>query len=161
MRTKRRFALLLASAAALGVGFIAFPGSAAAAPPAGPDLYLPGHRGERFLRHASDHRGRRADRAGVRAVSWAFGFARSSSPATSETTSVKLQFDDDITFNLAGIPTCPAAELTGKTIAQAYEQCGPGADGSRPEGNAYLSPAGTVERVRVDHGPDGGPTPAR
>ena len=33
MRTRRRIALLLCSAAALGVGLIAFPASAAAAPP--------------------------------------------------------------------------------------------------------------------------------
>ena len=36
MRTRKRVALLLASAAALGVGFIAFPASAAAAPPVVP-----------------------------------------------------------------------------------------------------------------------------
>ena len=33
-------------------------------------------------------------------------------------------------------------------IAQAYEQCGPGADGNPPsEGNAYLSPAGNVSGI--------------
>ena len=51
MRTRRRIALLLASAAALGVGLIALPASAAAVPPVRPDLCLPGHRGQRFLRH--------------------------------------------------------------------------------------------------------------
>ena len=44
------------------------------------------------------------------------------------------------TLNLTGIPTCPASELVGKNIAQAWEQCGPGADGNpASEGNAYLS----------------------
>jgi hypothetical protein len=66
-------------------------------------------------------------------------------PTTSETTSVTLQFDDNIALNLAGIPSCPAAEVSGKNIAQAWEQCGPGADGSpASEGNAYLSPPTAV-----------------
>ena len=44
---------------------------------------------------------------------------------------MNLRFDDDIKINLAADPgTCPASELSGKTIAQAYEQCGPGADGN-------------------------------
>ena len=50
MRTRRRIALLLASAAALGVGLIALPASAAAAPPVDPDLYPQGLDGQRFLR---------------------------------------------------------------------------------------------------------------
>jgi hypothetical protein len=62
------------------------------------------------------------------------------SPVTSETTNVNLKFDDDIALNLAGIPACPASELTGKNIRAAWEQCGPGADGTpASEGNAYLS----------------------
>ncbi len=58
---------------------------------------------------------------------------------------MKLAFDNDIALNLAGIPSCPSSELTGKNIAAAYEQCGPNADGNPPsEGNAYLSAAGNV-----------------
>ena len=41
MRTRRRIGLLLASAAALGVGVIAFPSSAAAAPPVVPACGFP------------------------------------------------------------------------------------------------------------------------
>ena len=41
MRTRRRIALLLCSAAALGVGLIAFPGSAAATPPVVPSCTFP------------------------------------------------------------------------------------------------------------------------
>ena len=67
------------------------------------------------------------------------------SPATSETTSVTLRFDNDIALNLTGIPVCPSSELTGKNMAAAYEQCGPNADGNpASEGNAYLSAAGNV-----------------
>jgi len=62
------------------------------------------------------------------------------SPSTDETTKVVVKYDDAGTINLTGIPACPAAEVTGKNIAQAWEQCGPGADGSpASEGNAYLS----------------------
>ena len=59
-----------------------------------------------------------------------------------------LRFDDDIALNLAGIPSCPSSELTGKNIAAAYEQCGPNADGNpASEGNAYLSAAGNVSGI--------------
>jgi hypothetical protein len=61
-------------------------------------------------------------------------------PTTSETTVVDLSFDNDIALNLTGIASCPSSELTGKTVAAAWEQCGPGADGNpASEGNAYLS----------------------
>ena len=70
------------------------------------------------------------------------------SPTTSETTKVKLQFDENIALNLSGIPSCPASELVNKNLAQAWEQCGPGADGSpASEGNAYLS-TGWAQRQR-------------
>ena len=53
---------------------------------------------------------------------------------------MNLQFDENIALNLAGIPSCPSSELASKNIAQAWEQCGPGADGNpASEGNAYLS----------------------
>jgi hypothetical protein len=61
-------------------------------------------------------------------------------PPTDESTKVIVRYDDDGRINLSGIPTCPASELTGKNVAAAWEQCGPGADGSpASEGNAYLS----------------------
>jgi hypothetical protein len=67
------------------------------------------------------------------------------SPTTDETTKVIVRYDDDGTINLNGIPSCPASELAGKNIRQAYEQCGPGADGTpASEGNAYLSAPGNV-----------------
>ena len=52
---------------------------------------------------------------------------------------VTLLFDDDGKLNLAGIPMCTASFGGGTTIAQAWERCGPGADGPG-EVNAYLSP---------------------
>ena len=51
-----------------------------------------------------------------------------------------VKYDDAGTINLTGIPSCPATELVNKNVAQAWEQCGPGADGNpASEGNAYLS----------------------
>ncbi|HXF00969.1 MAG TPA: hypothetical protein VN458_11570 [Solirubrobacterales bacterium] len=134
----------LATAAALGVGLVAFPGIAAAPPPpvvpsCTPQfssasrscvrLKVTGLQGPAGIQAGAEN-----IRLGVRTRSTLIF------PSASEVTSVVLRFDDDILLNLGGIPTCPASELTGKKIAQAWEQCGPGADGSPPsEGNAYLS----------------------
>ena len=145
MRTRRRIAALVVSAAALGVGFIAFPASSAAAPPVVPTCAFPATAG-------SDSCGSVAVNGVVPPVGAAFeniklGIRVRSqfTPTTSETTSVNLKFDNDIALNLAGIPSCPSSELTGKNIKDAYEQCGPGADGTpASEGNAYLSAAGNV-----------------
>jgi hypothetical protein len=78
-------------------------------------------------------------------------------PPTDEWKNVTLRFDDDILLNLATIPVCSPSELPagmgGATIAQAYEQCGPGADGNPPsEGNAFLSPPGNVSGKAIDQG---------
>ena len=144
MRTRRRIALLLASAAALGVGLIAFPASAAAVPPVVPACTFPKHAAgsdscAKLLATGSPNPIGAAYenlRLGVR--------VRSQLVSGSETQSVTLRFDDDIKVNLATVPgTCTAAQLSGDTIAQAYAQCGPGAGGS----NTYLSPAGNVSGV--------------
>ena len=154
MRTRRRIAALVVSAAALGVGFIALPSSAAAAPPVVPTCAFPATAG-------SDSCGTIRTTAVAAPIGTAYeniklGIRVRSqfSPTTSETTSVNLKFDDDIALNLAGIPSCPASELTGKNISAAYEQCGPGADGNPPsEGNAFLSAAGNSFK-RDYHGED-------
>jgi hypothetical protein len=140
MRTRRRIALLVASAAALGVGLIAFPASSAAAPPVVPTCTPPATAG-------SDSCGTIRTTANAAPIGSTLEPIRLGvrvrsvfSPSTSETTSVKLQCDEQIALNLTGIPSCPASEVIGKNIAQAWEQCGPGADGSpSSEGNAYLS----------------------
>ena len=99
--------MLLASAAALGVGLIALPASAAAAPPVVPTCTFPNTRGQRFLRHDRDHRGRRADRAAFEPIRLGVRVRSEFTPATSETTSVNLKFDDDIALNLAGSRPVP------------------------------------------------------
>ena len=139
MRTRRRIALLVASCAALGVA-IALPASAAAAPPVIATCTPKASTG-------SDS----CVRGVVTAVDGSLGTAfepirlgtrvRSVfDPSTHESTQVIIRYDDDGQINLTGIPTCPAAEVVGKNIAAAWEQCGPGADGNpSSEGNAFLS----------------------
>jgi hypothetical protein len=75
-----------------------------------------------------------------------------------KTSNVALLFDNDVVINLAALPkNCTANGAGGlpdwngaTTIAQAWEDCGPGAD-TAPEANAYLSPAtavsGTISTV--------------
>ncbi|HXF00280.1 MAG TPA: hypothetical protein VN458_08020 [Solirubrobacterales bacterium] len=140
MRTRRRIALLLCSAAALGVGLIAFPASSAAAPPVVPTCNPVASTGSDSCVSGK-----------VTAVSPPLGTALEPiklgtrvrsvfSPSTDETTKVVVKYDDAGTINLAGIPSCPSSELVNKNVSQAWEQCGPGADGSpASEGNAYLS----------------------
>ena len=144
MHTRRRIALLLASAATLGVGLIAFPGSAAAAPPAVPICAFPATAG-------SDSCAKLVATGSPNPIGAAYENLRLGvrvrsqfSPASSETTKVILRFDDDMQVQLNTVPgTCTAAQLSGKTIAQAYAICGPGPGGS----NTYLSPPGNVSGV--------------
>jgi hypothetical protein len=140
MRSRRRIALLLAAAGALGVGLIAFPTSAAAAPPVVPTCTPKPSTGS-----DSCVRGR------VQALNAPLGGTLENirlgtrvrsifQPATDESTKVIVRYDDDGRINLTGIPTCPSSELVDKDIREAWEQCGPGADSTpASEGNAYLS----------------------
>jgi len=140
MRTKRRTALLLCSAAALGVGFFAFTGSAAAAPPVVPSCNFPVTAGSDSCATLRTTANTAPIGSTLEPIKLGVRVRSQFSPSTSETTSVKLQFDEQIALNLTGIPSCPASELVNKNLAQAWEQCGPGADGNpSSEGNAYLS----------------------
>jgi hypothetical protein len=143
MRKRRRLGLLLASAAALGVGLIAFPASAAALPPVVPTCTPKASTG-------SDS----CVRGTVNAVDGSLGRTfenvrlgtrvRSNLQSGGETTKVIIRYDDDGRLQLNTVPgTCTAAQLSGDTIAQAYAQCGPGPGGS----NTYLSPPGNVSGV--------------
>ena len=107
MRSRRRVALLLASAGALGVGLIALPGSAAAAPPVVPTCTFPVTAGSdscgtvRTTAVAPPIGGvLEPIRLGIRVRS-------KFEPATSETTGVKLQFDEQIALNLTGSRPVP------------------------------------------------------
>jgi hypothetical protein len=176
MRIRRQSAIVLASAAALGVGLIALPASAAAAPPVVPTCTpKPSTNSDSCVtlkvaaRDGSIGAAFENVRLGVRASSV---FDSSSD----EVSTLTLRFDDKIALSFAGIPVCSPGELSGKNIAQAWEQCGPGADGTPPsEGNAYLStglgpqvsgvahinaPFNTNACVLVFRGPNWDPPPA-
>jgi hypothetical protein len=146
MRIGKRIPVLLASAAALGVGFIAFPGGAAAAAPVQvPTCTFPNTPGSDSCASLQVNAVSAPIGSALEPVGLGVRVRSQFTPTSSETKNVNLKFDDNIALNLAGIPSCPASEVTGKTIAQAWEQCGPGADGSpASEGNAYLSPPTAV-----------------
>ena len=144
MRTKRRAALALATAAAVGAGLIAFTGSASAlsfCTPAAPNptagnqscvngaitpntglgstfknVSLFTHVSTKYLHPGNKPQG---------------GFAKS----------VSVLYDADGKITPGAIPKCTAAQLSGKNISQAWNTCGPGAGTAH---NAYLSPATAV-----------------
>ena len=139
MRTKRRVAFTLATAAAFAVGFIAFAASAAADPPAcNPGTsatdnkscvnfqVLPNHSAasNSLFVHTHTNYAHPGDKAQG-------GFAKT----------VTLLFDNDWAITAGTIPKCTTAQLSGKNISQAWATCGPGAAASH---NAYLSPATAV-----------------
>src|SRR5919109_1152758 len=117
MRFKRRQALLVVAAAALGVGFIAFPGSAGAqvpncTPPTTPTndscarsvispSNLPGTFAnvKLFVRTRTNFTSPGNTGAGGRAKT------------------VTLDFDGQFGLNQGTIPTCSTAEVAGKTVA--------------------------------------------
>jgi hypothetical protein len=128
------------------VGFIAFPGGAAAAAPVQvPTCTFPATAGSDSCATLRVNAVSAPIGAALEPVGLGVRVRSQFTPTSSETKSVNLKFDDNISLNLAGIPSCPSSELTGKNVAQAWEQCGPGADGSpASEGNAYLSPPTAV-----------------
>jgi hypothetical protein len=141
MRTKRRAALALATAAAFGASLIAFTGSASAlsfctppapTPTAGNQSCVNGaitpntglgstfknvslftHVATRYLNPGNKSAG---------------GFAKT----------VSVLYDSDGRINPGTIPKCTTAQLSGKNISQAWATCGPGAGAAH---NAYLSPS--------------------
>ena len=142
MRTKRRVAFTLASAAAFAVGFIAFAASAAADPPAcNPGTSTTDNKScvnfqvlpsnpHNTLTNASlfVHTHTNYAHPGNKASG---GFAKT----------VTLLFDSDFAITPGTIPKCTTAQLSGKNISQAWATCGPGAGAAH---NAYLSPATAV-----------------
>jgi hypothetical protein len=139
MRIRKRAGLVLASAAAFGVGLVAFPGSAGATVPnctppttAGNDSCVKGvvtpsnlpstfTGGQRlFVRTRTNFAQPGACGAG--------GCAHT----------VKLDFDNDGRLNFGTIPTCSVTKANGngQDIAGVWADCGPGAGAAN---NAYLS----------------------
>jgi hypothetical protein len=142
MRTRRRAAFILASAAACGVGMIAYAGSASAIPPpcvpAAPNptagnqscvngQILPGTGLGSTFKNVSlfTHVATRYLNPGNRPQG---GFANR----------VTVMYDNDGRITPGTIPNCAVAQVANKTIPQAYAACGPAGK------NAYLSPPGTM-----------------
>ncbi len=140
MRT-RRFASVLVSLAVFAVGLIAYAGSAAAdPPPCAPGTsttdnkscvnfqVLPNNPGGTFTDSSLFFRTHT-------------NFAHPGVVAQGgRLKTLRLDFDTDFRINPGTIPTCQLEDVYhgSTTIAQAWERCGPGADGPG-EVNAYLS----------------------
>jgi hypothetical protein len=136
MRTRRRAAILVASAAAFGVGLIAFTGSAAAVAPTctPPDTTTNDSCVKLNVTPANPGGTVTNSRLFVRART--IFTSPGNTSAGGRTKTVTLDFDNDFALNQGTIPTCATTDLTGKTVAQAYATCGPPAGTSK---NAYLS----------------------
>jgi len=149
MRTRRRVAFILASAAALGVGFIAYAGSAAAEPVVPGCTYGAGHIGGadtankscvKLAVPAAQPNAFANTKLGVRTRTL---YSTSNPSAGGKAKTVTLLFDNDFSITPGTIPNCAQADVAGKTIPQAYAACGPAAP--TPAGKrAYLSPANTI-----------------
>jgi len=143
MRTRRRIAFVLASAAALGVGFFAFAGSAAAEPviPTCTPVASTGNDSCVTLKVSpadapASFSGSQTLGVRTRTLYVAPGNVNSGGKAKT----VTLLFDNDFKVNTAqgGANNCLSSDVANKTIAQAYAACGPAGK------NTYLSPANTI-----------------
>jgi len=141
MRTRRRAAFILASAAALGVGFFAFTGSAAAevVVPSCTPPNTPGNDScvKLVVTPSNATPGFGNSQLGVRTRTLYAQPGNKAQGGFAKT--VTLLFDNDLQINTAaGGGNCLASNVANKTVAQAYAACGPAGK------NAYLSPAGTI-----------------
>jgi hypothetical protein len=145
---RKQTAVVLAVAIAFGAASTVFPAAAAAAPPVVPSCTFPNTSGSDSCATLRVNAVAPPIGAPFEPVGVGFRARSRFSPSSSEVTRLILRFDDDIALNLSGIPACAPSEVSSRNIAQAYEQCGPGADGSPPsEGNAYLSPPDNVSGI--------------
>ena len=141
MRTRRRVGLVLAAAAAFGVGLIAFPGSAGAAVP---NCTFPATTGNDSCAKLQVTP---SNAPGTFGTSSARLFARTRTnfdqPANCSAGgcahTVILDVDNDLRINFGTIiPTCSVttAGQNNRDIASVWAACGPGGGASK---NAYLS----------------------
>lgn len=143
MRTRRRVAFIVASAAAFGVGLFAFSGSAAAEPVVPTCTPGAGHVGGADTGNKScvNLAVAPANAPGTFTGSQQLGvrtrtiYAAAGNKAQGGfAKTVTLLFDNDFKVNTAAVAgNCQIADVTNKTVAQAYAACGPAGK------NAYLS----------------------
>ena len=142
MRTKRRAAFVLVTAAALAVGLIAFAASAAADPtPCNPGTSTTDNKSCVNFQVLPSNPHATLTNASL-FVHTHTNYAHPGDKANGGfTKTVTLLFDSDFAITPGTIPTCTTAQLSGKNISQAWATCGPGAGATH---NAYLSPATAV-----------------
>ena len=141
MRTKRRVAFTLATAAAFAVGFIAFAASAAADPPAcNPGTSPTDNKSCVNFQVLPSNRMRRRAGEPVRAHAHELRPSGQQGPGRVREDGDAV-LDNDFAITPGTIPKCTTAQLSGKNISQAWATCGPGAGAAH---NAYLSPATAV-----------------
>jgi len=143
MRTKRRVAFTLATAAAFAVGFIAFAASAAADPPACNPGSSPTDNKScvNFQVLPSNPHNDAANPASL-FVHTHTNYAHPGNKAQGGfAKTVTLLLDSDYAITAGTIPKCTTAQLSGKNISQAWSTCGPTSGATH---NAYLSPATAV-----------------
>ena len=146
MRTKRRVAFTLATAAAFAVGFIAFAASAAADPPAcNPGISPTDNKSCVNFQVLPNNPGATAKPASLFVHTHTNYAHPGNKPQGGFAKTVTLLFDNDFTITPGTIPKCTTAQLSGKTISQAWATCGPGAGATH---NAYLSPTTAVSGKR-------------
>jgi hypothetical protein len=141
MRTRRRVASIVASAAALGVGLFAFTGSAAAEPvvPTCTPVASAGNDSCVSLKVTPGNAPTTFGNAQLGVRTRTTFDAPGDTANGGEAKTVTLLFDNDFQFNTGTVAgNCALADVANKTIAQAYAACGPAGK------NAYLSPANTI-----------------
>jgi len=141
MRTRKRAAFVLASAAAFGVGLIAYAASAAAEPVVPACTYVNSTGNKSCLKllvaPANAPAGFGNAQLGVRTRT--LYAVPGNKPQGGYAKTVTLFFDNDFAINTAaGGGNCLTSDVANKTIPQAYAACGPAGK------NAYLSPANTI-----------------
>jgi len=142
MRSKRRVVFSLASAAVLAVGVIAFAASAAADPPACNPGSSPTDNKSCVNFQVLPSNPHTTLTPASLFVHTHTNYAHpGNKPQGGFTKTLTVLFDSNFAITPTGIPTCTKAQLTGKTIAQAWATCGPGAGAAH---NAYLSPPTAV-----------------
>jgi hypothetical protein len=129
--------LLVASAAAFGVGLIAFTGSAGAVVPSCTPPTTTTNDSCVKLNVTPANPGGTAKAARLFVRTHTNFEDPGNTAAGGEAKTVTLDFDNDFALNQGAVAgTCSEAEVAGKTIAQAYNVCGPPAGSTN---NAYLS----------------------
>jgi hypothetical protein len=138
MRRRRRAAFLVASAAALGVGFYAFAGSASGAPVVPSCNYVnsSGNKSCVKLQVTPSNATPALSNSQLGVRTRTLYAQPGNKPQGGFAKTVTLLFDNNfaITTSAGGANNCTTADVANKTVAQAYAACGPAGK------NTYLSP---------------------